>query len=422
MEVNRRPDLSIIIPTHNRRELLGSVLESLAVQTYPSHLFEVVVVADACLDGTELMVQEKAADLPYVLKVVSHAAKSPSLTRNRGVQEARSQRILFLDDDIIASKNLVAAHMEYAGANQVVLGYSKPVVPEHASWWQRNARLWWEDGYHERSCTGYRFTYRDFYSGNVSFSADLFNSVGGFSPQIHGRLEDYELGYRLLATGAQFVFQPAALGAHHDYTDLDTWLRRVRQEGEADVQISRVHIELANSIFREPFEAREQVRNMIRQLAFQGSVFADLSVRAGYRVAKLCEFFRVRGAYWHVTGALREFHYWLGVAGASGSARTLDRMLQEAPLPRGVDIDAPELDFAELPDEETVSYILQVADRSGLRVMYDGAEVLALAPVTGAERLRLEHVERKFRDYLQNNFLPALAMSAIRDSATDHGH
>jgi GT2 family glycosyltransferase len=91
---------------------------------------------------------------------------------------------------------------------------------------------------------GHRFSYRDFFSGNVSLPAALFRRVGGFDEAIKVRLEDYELGIRLLKAGARFIFSPEATGDHHENSDLELWLERVRKEGIATVQITRAHPEL----------------------------------------------------------------------------------------------------------------------------------------------------------------------------------
>lgn len=47
-----KPLASVIIPTHNRRELLEMVLKHIAGQTVDLLSIEVIVVADGCSDGT----------------------------------------------------------------------------------------------------------------------------------------------------------------------------------------------------------------------------------------------------------------------------------------------------------------------------------------------------------------------------------
>ncbi|GAI94262.1 unnamed protein product, partial [marine sediment metagenome] len=46
-------DVSIIIPTYNRKDSLRETLTSLVQQTWPTDCFEVIVVDDGSTDGTE---------------------------------------------------------------------------------------------------------------------------------------------------------------------------------------------------------------------------------------------------------------------------------------------------------------------------------------------------------------------------------
>jgi len=67
---------------------------------------------------------------------------------------------------------------------------------------------------------GHRFSYHDFFSGNVSLPAAIFRRVGGFDEVIKVRLEDYELGIRLLKAGARFIFRRKPPGT---ITKIQTW-------------------------------------------------------------------------------------------------------------------------------------------------------------------------------------------------------
>jgi len=200
--MNDSPILSIIVPTHNRSALLAKSLAALDSQSWPSDQIEVVVVADACYDETPELVRAYAQRSRFPLRLLAHHARSAAATRNLGAANAQGQVLLFLDDDVVAQPGLIQAHMEAQQPNSVVLGYSKPMVPALPSWWQYDARRWWEDTYREIARQGHRFQYRDFFSGNVSMSADLFRKVSGFDAEMSGRLEDYELGLRLLKAGA----------------------------------------------------------------------------------------------------------------------------------------------------------------------------------------------------------------------------
>ena len=90
-----QPKISICIPTYNRKEYLMQALESALVQRYKN--FEVVVVDDGSSDGTpEMMRSIQDARVRYIRNATN---RGRPYTRNRCIEEARGEYILWLDDD-----------------------------------------------------------------------------------------------------------------------------------------------------------------------------------------------------------------------------------------------------------------------------------------------------------------------------------
>jgi glycosyltransferase involved in cell wall biosynthesis len=413
--MSQTPTLSIIIPTHNRSALLIKSLEALSRQSWPAAEFEVLVVADACHDNTLEMVTAYSTRTPYRLRVLHHRARNAAATRNLGAANAQGTFLLFLDDDIVAQPGLVQAHMHAQHRDSVVLGYAKPILPISPSWWQHQARLWWEDRFRGIGQSGYRFRYRDFFSGNVSLPSAVFLKVGGFDPSFR-RLEDYELGFRLLKAGVRFCYVPEAIGHHYETTDLPIWLRRIRQEGEADIQIGRRHSELRASLFTHFAAPSDRRKLFIRKLAFGLSRQGNWLERLLLPQAALTEQLRLRGPWQNIVGVLREYNYWRGVATAIGTWQALVAWLQEVPMPPAIASHAPMIDMtASLPDRVLQKTLAQ-ATGMGLRLAVAGIEVLSLPPQPGAEPLREEHLHDMWRQLKEQQFIPALAWHMIAQS------
>jgi len=412
--MSRNPALSIIIPTYNRSGVLAKNLAALSRQAWPVDSFEVLVVADSCRDDTADVIAAYAARSPYQLRLLAHDARSAAATRNLGAAHARASVLLFLDDDIAAHPSLVRAHMEAQHENGVVLGYSKPVLPPQASWHQRNAHRWWEDTFREMGRPGHRFTYRDFFSGNMSMPTALFQQVGGFDVAFTGRLEDYELGLRLLQAGATFRFSWDAIGDHYDDNNLEQWLRRISQEGVAHVQIGQRHPELRTSLFAELMGTPARWQRLVRRLAFAFPERGAAVERLVLRQIALCEQFRIRGLWRKSVRVLREYNYYRGVASAVGGKRALASWLQDVPMPPCVQSHAPVIDMAALPSADTLAELLAQATTAGVRLVIEGVEVLAMPPQLGAEPLRQEHLHDALREMARRKFIPALAMHTLR--------
>lgn len=406
----KQPLLSIIIPTHNRRAQVLETLRALAAQSWPMAKAEVIVVADACEDDTVEQVRAYGPGAPFRLLVLAHSARSAARTRNYGVQHASSPTLLFLDDDVIPCRDLVRAHVQAQRDTNVVLGYSKPMVPARASWFQRDARRWWEDTYREIGRSGHRFTYRDFFSGNVSMPTSLFRQLEGFDETITGRLEDYELGVRLLKAGARFVFEPAALGFHHDYTDLEKWLLRIRMEGVADIQIGQRHPELRSQLFGHFETLHGRWTRLLRDAAFISPMRGAKPLRYALALAGLLEALRMRRTWQRTVRAMRKYNYWRGTAGIIGSKRQLLAWLQEAPLAPPMASDAVTLDLAALPIGDDLAACLAEGSQKGVRLLLNGYEMTTIPPQPGAEPLRVEHLRAELRALARREFVPGLAI------------
>jgi glycosyltransferase involved in cell wall biosynthesis len=87
------PNVTVVIPTFNRREVIVQALQSVFAQSYRD--FEVVVVDDGSDDHTETGIANFGDRVRYVFQ--DHSG--PGRARNRGISLARGDLIAFLDSD-----------------------------------------------------------------------------------------------------------------------------------------------------------------------------------------------------------------------------------------------------------------------------------------------------------------------------------
>lgn len=90
-KTDKKPFFSVIVPEHNSAEFMRKGLDSIIRQTFTD--YELIVVCDNCTDNTAQIAKE------YTDKVFEIDAKRCGFARNKGLDEATGEWILFMDDD-----------------------------------------------------------------------------------------------------------------------------------------------------------------------------------------------------------------------------------------------------------------------------------------------------------------------------------
>ena len=87
----KTPYFSVIVPAHNAEERMRRGLDTIRGQTFRD--FELIIVCDDCQDRTAEIARE------YTDKVYEVGWHNCGKTRNKGLDEARGEWVLFMDDD-----------------------------------------------------------------------------------------------------------------------------------------------------------------------------------------------------------------------------------------------------------------------------------------------------------------------------------
>lgn len=181
-------DVSVIVPTHNRRHILSQAINSILCQHKVS--IEVVVVDDGSTDGTGPWLDCVAAKDPRI-KVVRHAQpRFISGARNSGVAQASGRWLAFCDDDDIWAPDKLAMQLGALRASSARWSCTGIVVV--------NDRLEIV-GHHEvrggEVLTGL-LEANAIPTSSVIAEAGLLREIGGFDPALRGS-EDWDAWIRL---------------------------------------------------------------------------------------------------------------------------------------------------------------------------------------------------------------------------------
>jgi glycosyltransferase involved in cell wall biosynthesis len=381
---------SLIVPTHNRCDLLQRVLDALGDQdcTQP---FEVIVVADGCVDETAAMLSSHRA--PYPLRMVATDGVGPAQARNVGADLARAPLLVFLDDDVIPVRGFLSAHLAaHLSTNGcAVLGPYPPEPNASPNLFRLRARHWWTDHFARIARPGHRFGYRDLLTGNLSLPAELWRRAGGLDPQFRHAREDYELGVRLMDMNVRFVFAPEALGYHQEHLtmSLEGSYRRAREEGRSDVRIGLKHprIRPGLRVILLCKRSRRLQRLLDRSLLLLRGLL-DRPAAACGRLLTLLERRGLRRAYLRLYSALNRYWYLRGAMDELGSLYGWREYVNAASAPRAMSDVTIDLRNGVAAGEETLDSLRP----KGACLVYGHHLVGVLADEPGSERCRGEHL------------------------------
>jgi GT2 family glycosyltransferase len=320
-------EVSIVVPTYNRRASLECLLVALREQTCGADRFEVLVIDDGSTDGTLAFV--RGLSVPYTLRTLEQTHQGPAEARNLGVGNATAPLVLFLDDDVVPSIDLLAVHLATHAAHDsstVVIGPMSPPGDWPRSPWVRweEEKLQWQ--YDAMQAGRWSATARQFYTANSSLPKSLFLAAGGFDASFK-RAEDVELGYRLRNAGAQFVFTPDADVLHYASRTFTAWCRTPYQYGRYDVIMTRDKGHEALKFSLREFHGRNPLNKALSFLVTGRPLLVNpvvallrLTVQAGTLV-------RARRATSRALSGIFNLLYWQGVCDELGGRRMLERSI-----------------------------------------------------------------------------------------------
>jgi len=398
--------ISIIVPTHNRRDAVLRLLHALERQAPIDGGFEAIVVADGCTDGTALAISGAAWAFPVA--VVDQPSAGPAAARNAGAARASGDLLLFLDDDVEPLSDLLRAHARFHDrcARGVGIGDLPPAV-EACGYYGTILRGWWLDMYEGPRERGHRYIYRNLLSGHFSIRRSWFDAIGRFDCAFRCH-EDWELGYRAIDAGLSLQFLPDAIARHHEVATLSKTLRRKFDDGVADVQlIERYPALVADLPLGCPREGG-RVARLLRRLAWVSPAAGAAAARGLQSLLHVYEAAHLRFRWRARLEDLLDYAYWRGVASAAGSRDRLRALIARAPRPQ-----PPELTIDLARGIDAAKAELDAARPRSVRITVAGGRVGDVAAEPGAERLRGEHLPRIIARRFALQYLRAAAAAGI---------
>jgi GT2 family glycosyltransferase len=197
--------ISIVIPTRNRRDVLGRLVTSIALQDRSD--LEAIIIDDASENPVFLEDLEAAIPLGKSLSIKVARLERPSgacTARNRGIAEASGRYVLFVDDDIeLHGNDLCSRLLGFTESNPSVGVVALAELTPNGKW---GLNL----GPNETPIEVSRF-----YGCGALFRAECLNQTGGFFEPLGYYYEEFEISMRVIDKGWRMVFHPEMRIIHY---------------------------------------------------------------------------------------------------------------------------------------------------------------------------------------------------------------
>jgi glycosyltransferase involved in cell wall biosynthesis len=218
--MNEQFDVSVIISTYNRCDLLPVALASILEQDSGAVNYEVIVVDNNSTDRTRYVVESFLEQSNVSLSYIFEEKQGLSYARNAGIAAARAPIVAFTDDDVYVSPDWVANIKRIFDQHPEIGCGGGKVLPqwnnEPPSWltndhWTPLALLDYGDS------SFYVNTDRQIclIGANMAFRREVFERIGVFAPELQrvkgsiGSMEDLEFELRFYRSGGQGLYEPS---------------------------------------------------------------------------------------------------------------------------------------------------------------------------------------------------------------------
>lgn len=217
-------DVSIIVPTFNRKSSLERTLNSLISQDYPHDKYEIIVCDDGSTDDTSVFMKNFIANSDIKIKYLIQKNSGPAVARNLGIHNSRGKIVAFIDDDCAAVNGWLSSAVNNFMDNKVggvqgpTLQISKVPLVKKLFSYARTANVTTQD-YSYASC-------------NIFYRKDLLDLLNGFDNNFPVPCwgEDTDLGNRVILNGYKIAFDEEVV-VYHDiqYIPFVAYLRSLRK-------------------------------------------------------------------------------------------------------------------------------------------------------------------------------------------------
>ncbi len=209
---------SIIIPTCNRAEILKKSLTYLlkmnAIETC-----EIIIVDDGSNDHTGDIVHSYKKQAVVPISYIRQENQGPGIARNTGLDHAKYDTVLFIDDDVYPNKDLVIQHQQFLkkgyDVSQGILLWHPSIENDRLVQFMEQRGMQFSYDINKESK---QINYLHIYTANLAVKKEDIVECGGFDQNLSEKryaFEDTAIAYRLYKKGRRMGLNKKAIALHY---------------------------------------------------------------------------------------------------------------------------------------------------------------------------------------------------------------
>jgi glycosyltransferase involved in cell wall biosynthesis len=249
--------VTVIIPTHNRADILKDCLERLKKQDFVKDEYEIIVVDDGSTDATAEVVENAKKHSKVQIHYHFQKNQGQGIARNYALRYAKGKIVILIGDDILVLPDFIKEHMKYhrkhINENDAVLGFigwdPRLEITPFMDWLTNGSSIFGKFGGHQFAFEKLRgkkkANYNFFYTSNISLKKSLLKKYPFDSRFSSYGWEDIELGYRLTKKEKlNLYYNPHAIAYHFHPMGEDSLENRMKNIGKSAHLIHKKYPEL----------------------------------------------------------------------------------------------------------------------------------------------------------------------------------
>lgn len=217
---------SVVICTYNRDKYLSNTLISIAQQTYTKDDYEIVLVNNNSTDTTEEVCNNFSKEYPSVsFRYFIETNQGISYARNRGIDEAKGEYIVFIDDDETIDNmylNKLSNNLKEYPQAELIGTPVTPIYETEEPKWLSYFTMRLITGYYNKGNEVKTLKAKDYPgTGHAIIKKELFNKFGNFNTDLGRKgsslmgAEDKDMFLRLIENNVPCYYFPDIPIYHH---------------------------------------------------------------------------------------------------------------------------------------------------------------------------------------------------------------